>query len=220
VGTDGQEMIVETYGREESSSPSEKEPRRKSEGLRLIRLHSSSLEVEEENNKVWIDLGPESDSIDLIIKVPRQCSINLSASDGDVVVENVSGDLEVESSDGNVVLTGISGSVVASSADGDVTIVMNTVTPGKPMSFSTVEGDLDVTLPQDIKAIVKLKTVEGNIYTDFAINLQQTLDKKEERRGSVYKLEMNRILSGAINGGGPEYKFYSMEGDIYLRRKK
>ena len=110
--------------------------------MRLIRPPSSSLEVEEENNEVRIDLGPESDSLDLIIKVPRQCSLSLSTFEGDVVVENVSGDLEVESSDGNVVLTGISGSVVASSADGDITAVLNAATSGKPMSFSTVEGDI------------------------------------------------------------------------------
>jgi len=240
VGTDGQEVIVETYGREESSSPSERAPRRKSEGLRLIRPNSSSLQVEEENNEVWIDLGPESDSIDLIIKVPRQCSLNLRASDGDIVVENVSGDLEAESSDGNVTLTGISGSVVASSADGDVTVVLNAVTPGKPMSFSAVEGDVDVTLPADIKATVRLKTEEGNFYTDFVIDLQQALEKKEtgrlrepagrparlpaerdiDREGKTYRLEMEKIMKGTINGGGPEYKFYSLEGDIYLRKKK
>jgi len=110
--------------------------------LRLIRPPSSSLEVEEENNEVRIDLGPESDSLDLIIKVPRQCSLSLSTADGDIIVENVSGDLEVESSDGNVVLTGISGSAVASSADGDITAVLNAATSGKPMSFSTVEGDI------------------------------------------------------------------------------
>jgi len=188
--------------------------------LRLIRPPSSSLEVEEENNEVRIDLGPESDSLDLIIKVPRQCSLSLSTADGDIIVENVSGDLEVESSDGNVVLTGISGLAVASSADGDITAVLNAATSGKPMSFSTVEGDVDITLPADIKATVRLKTEEGNFYTDFAIDLQQTLDKKENREGKTYRLELERIMKGTINGGGPEYKFTCLEGDIYLRKKK
>jgi DUF4097 and DUF4098 domain-containing protein YvlB len=220
MGTDGQEVIVETYGRKEDSSRGARESGRKSEGLRLIRSASSSLEIEEENNKVRIEPGSGMEGLDLVIKVPRQCSLNLSSSDGDIVVENVSGDLEVESTDGDVVLKGISGSVVASSADGDVTVVLNAVTPGKPMSFSTVDGDVDVTLPSDIKATVKLKTVEGDIYTDFAVNLQPTLNKKEEKRGNVYRLELDRIMTGTINGGGPEYKFYSLEGDIYLRQKK
>jgi len=27
-------------------------------------------------------------------------------------------------------------------------------------------------------------------------------------------------MSGTINGGGPEFKFTCLEGDIYLRKKK
>jgi hypothetical protein len=160
--------------------------------------------------------------------------------EGDIHVENISGDLEAKSADGDVVMTAVSGSVIASTADGDVTVVLNSVAPGKPMSFSTVEGDLDVTLPADVKASVRLKTEEGDFYTDFAIDFQQTLEKKEfgrapepgerivrtpaereaDRGGHAYRLDLERVMKGAINGGGPEYKFYSMEGDIYLRKKK
>ena len=108
------------------------------------------------------------------------------------------------------------------------------------MSFSTVEGDVDVTLPADVKATVRLKTEEGDFYTDFAIDFQQVLENKEtgrsqdpvarpartpverdvDRGGHIYRLDLERVMKGAINGGGPEYKFYTMEGDIYLRKKK
>ncbi|MGB9006828.1 MAG: DUF4097 family beta strand repeat-containing protein [Candidatus Aminicenantales bacterium] len=219
-GTEGQEVIIETYAQGEQSTERGREPKRKTEGLRLIVPRNSGLEVEEENNVVHINLGPEGQGQDLFIKVPRQCSLELSSSEGDIVVENVSGNLEVESSDGSLTLTGISGSVVASSGDGDITVVLNAATPGKPMSFSTVDGDIDVTLPADIKATVKLKTEEGNIYTDFGVDLQQAQEKKENKEGGKYRLEVERFLSGTINGGGQEYKFTCLEGDIYLRKKK
>ena len=240
IGTDGQEVIIETYAREESSSERTREPKRKTEGLRLVKSGSSRLGIGEENNVVWVDFGRAADISDITIKVPRQCSLTAGTVDGDILVENISGDLEAKSSDGDVVLTGVSGSVIASTADGDVTVVLNSVTPGMPMSFSTVEGDVDVTLPADVKATVRLKTEEGDFYTDFAIDLQKVLEKKESGRpqepagrpgrtpverdavrgGHAYRLDLERVMKGAINGGGPEYKFYSMEGDIYLRKKK
>jgi len=240
VGTDGQEVIIETYAREESSSERTREPKRKTEGLRLVKSGSSRLGIGEENNVVWVDFGRAADISDIIIEVPRQCSLTAGTVDGDILVENISGDLEAKSSDGDVVLTGVSGSVIASTADGDVTVVLNSVTPGMPMSFSTVEGDVDVTLPADVKATVRLKTEEGEFYTDFAIDLQKVLEKKEsgrlpepagqpgrtpverdaDRGRHAYRLDLERVMKGAINGGGPEYKFYTMEGDIYLRKKK
>ncbi len=241
LGTDGLEVIIETYTREESSAERSREPKKKTEGLRLVKSGSSRVGVGEENNEVWVDFGRSSDISDILIKVPRQCSLLAGTIEGDIHVENISGDLEAKSVDGDVVMNAVSGSVIASTADGDVTVVLNSVASGKPMSFSTVEGDLDVTLPADVKATVRLKTEEGDFYTDFAIDFQKVLEKKEsgrpseaegrtertpverwsvDRGGHAYRLDLERVMKGAINGGGPEYKFYSMEGDIYLRKKK
>jgi hypothetical protein len=46
------------------------------------------------------------------------------------------------------------------------------VTPAKPMSFSSLNGDIDVTFPPDIKARLKLKSEQGDIYSDFDIQMQ------------------------------------------------
>ncbi len=37
------------------------------------------------------------------------------------------------------------------------------------MSFSTMNGDVDVTMPGDVKARVKLKSDNGEIYSDFEV---------------------------------------------------
>ena len=37
------------------------------------------------------------------------------------------------------------------------------------MSFSTMNGDIDVSLPADTKARVKMKADNGEIYSDFEV---------------------------------------------------
>jgi DUF4097 and DUF4098 domain-containing protein YvlB len=67
------------------------------------------------------------------------------------------------------------------------------------MSFVSMNGNIDVTLPADIKSRLRLKTFDGSVYTDFDVKME-----------GAY---------GAINGGGPEYRFETMKGNILLHKK-
>jgi len=84
-------------------------------------------------------------------------------NDGNILVENVEGEIEANNLNGSVTLTNVSGVVVAHSLNGAVVTQMEKVTPDKPMSFSTLNGDIDVTLPAVIKATVKIETQQGSI---------------------------------------------------------
>ena len=47
------------------------------------------------------------------------------------------------------------------------------VTPDKPMSFTSFNGNVDVTLPAAVKANLKLRSDQGEVYTDFDVQIQQ-----------------------------------------------
>ena len=109
---------------------------------------------------------------DLTIQVPVKTSLKLSCiNGGDIVVEGVSGEIEVNNTNGGVKLTNVSGSVIAHALNKSVIVKLNKITPDKSMSFSSLNGDVDVTLPADAKARVKIKTDNGEIYTDFDVNM-------------------------------------------------
>ena len=38
-------------------------------------------------------------------------------------------------------------------------------------------------------------------------------------RGGKYRIRMDRGVYGSINGGGPEYLFQTMNGDILIHKK-
>jgi len=197
----------------------------KAKGMKMLEVESMGLTIEEEENVIQVNAEEGKRAVDLLIQVPFSTSLRLSCHDDErgVTVEGVSGEIEVETSDGPIVLTNVSGPVVADSSDGEIKAVFGKVTPGKPMSFSAMDGDIDITLPLDVKASLKMKTDEGQIFTDFDVRLTPSQQKKEEderKEGGGYRVAFEKVTLGLINGGGVEIQLTTYEGNIYVRKAK
>jgi DUF4097 and DUF4098 domain-containing protein YvlB len=88
------------------------------------------------------------------------------------------------------------------------------------MSFSTLNGDIDVTLPPAIKARVELETQNGRIESDFEIGLDRRQPSVEDGRkgGGKYRIVFDNAIVGTINGGGAQVSFKTLNGKIRLRK--
>jgi DUF4097 and DUF4098 domain-containing protein YvlB len=120
-------------------------------------------------------------------------------------------------------LKGVAGSVVAHSLNGAVAADLKSVDPSKPMSFSTLNGNIDVTLPENVKAKVSLKTDNGEILSDFDVKLEpaaKAVVERGNRPNDPFHVHVDKTLHGTINGGGPEYQFRSFNGQIFIRKRK
>jgi DUF4097 and DUF4098 domain-containing protein YvlB len=118
-------------------------------------------------------------------------------------------------------LAGISGTVVAQSLNGPIRVTMDRVDPSKPLSFSSLNGSIDVTLPADVKANVKFKTMRSDIYSDFGMALGGSASMMKDSSGMLkFRLGFDDNLEGTINGGGVPVSFHTLHGTIYLRKKK
>ena len=224
-GTNTKEVTVEAHPRsgEESHAP---RPPAAAHGMKRLELPGNpGLEIAEENNVINIKTTAWSQAVDLVITVPRRSSLQLKCmTDGDISVEQVDGEIDADDLNGKVTLKNVSGSVVAHSLNGEVLVTLDQVSPSKPMSFSTLNGDIDVTLPDNLKANVRMKTDNGEIYSDFEVKLDsgaqiQPNESGRQRDGS-YHLRFDRTLHGSINGGGPEFQFTTFNGQIYIRKRK
>ena len=60
----------------------------------------------------------------------------------------------------------------AHTVNGNITVGLDHVTPDKPMSFSSLNGRVDVTLPGDTKARLRLRTTNGAVYSDFDVKME------------------------------------------------
>jgi len=200
-----------------------KEKSPKNEGMHVIKNNSTGLSVEEENNVVDVTVSFFSKKVDVNIKVPYKSSLKLKGFQaGNIKVENVDGELEVTHHNGPITLNNVSGTVVAHTFNGDLTVSFDRVNLNKPMSFSTFNGDIDVTFPKDAKFSLKMKSDQGEIYSDFKLDMRSTPspEKKPERKEGKYVIKFDKTLYGLLNGGGEEVQFKTFNGDIYVRAKK
>jgi len=224
-GADVKEVLVEAHARGDGDRHGRRAPAR-ADGMKRLELPGNAgLDVTEEDNVVTIKTASMNRASDLVITVPRRSSLRLRCmNDGDIYVENVDGEIDANNLNGKVTLKNVSGSVVAHSLNGAVMASLDRVDAGKPMSFSTMNGDIDVTLPDLVKANVRMKTDNGEIYSDFDVKLIAGVNPEGRNSGrqpdGSYHLKFDHTLRGTINGGGPEFQFTSFNGQIYIRKKK
>jgi hypothetical protein len=203
----------------------DKDQQDKAAGMKRIPIENTGLTVEESDNLVTVRVESWKRSVDITIKVPFATSLKLHGTNLEegISVENVSGEIEVNGTMGDIALKNVSGTVVANSTNGDVNVALAKVTPDKPMSFVAFNGDVDITLPADTKATFNLKSGMGEVYSDFDMTLKTQPVKSEQSAKAdkgKFHVSMDRAVTGMINGGGPEFKLQTFNGNIYIRKKK
>lgn len=190
------------------------------EGMKRIGGGGMSLEASVNDNQVKVSSGSWSVKTNLEIEVPSGMDLNVSTyNDGDLIITNIQGEVELTNYNGPITALNISGSVVATTYNGDIKVTFDKVTEGKPMSYFTYNGDVDINYPAATKATFKLKTDQGDIYTGFDMNVTSSGPIKQEDKKGGFKLKIDEWKRGDINGGGAEMTLKTYNGDIYIRKK-
>ena len=220
VAYEGKEVVIDVYG---DSSRKHNDEDAAPGGMHRIGGGSGlNVTAEERNNNIEIN-GGLSRLSGIVIKVPAGISsLQLGAvNDGSITVTGISGAMEINNVNGPVTVKDAVGSVVANTVNGAVMVNFKSVDAKAPMAFSTLNGNVDVTFPADMKTNLKLKTDRGSVFTDyeFAVDKSQPTTKKTEEN-HMYKLSIDEWVYGKINGGGPEVMMKTMNGDIYIRKAK
>lgn len=216
-GTARKDVLVKYMAPESKDKKSDQSK----DGLKRISGGSMDLEVTENSNYIKIASKSWNNPLNLEIEVPSGVDLQVHTyNDGILTINNIQGELELSNYNGEIYAYNISGSVVATSYNGEIKVTFDKITDGTPMSFSTYNGNVDLTFPASVKATLKMKTNQGEVYTGFDVNLTKSgpIQKKDEKSGT-YKVVVDDWVKGDINGGGPEYMVKTYNGDIFIRKK-
>jgi hypothetical protein len=213
---DGKEVIVEAHVR-----GAEKETTKN--GMRRIPMTTSGINAEEQDNNVRIGTDSYNHTVDLTISVPVRTSMKLnSVNDGNINVNGVEGDVEVDNVNGNVTVKDVSGSVVAHALNGNLKVSFIKMNSQKPMSFSSMNGEIDVTFPSDVKATLVIRDDQGEVYSDFDMLVQPGKANPEVEdgrgKGGKFRVKVDKTVRGTINGGGQEIQLKNFNGNIFIRK--
>jgi hypothetical protein len=219
-GTARKDVLVK-YSTEEDNDHGHGRKNKDMDGLKRVSGGGMDLEASESNNYVKVQSGSWNKKMDLEIEIPSGFDLDIHTyNDGDLMITNVQGTVELEDYNGSITALNISGSVVATSYNGEIKVTFDKVTENTPMSYSSYNGDIDITLPAATKASCKMKTDQGEIFTGFDINIVSSgpVQKKDTKSGT-FKVVIDDWKKGDINGGGPEVTLKTYNGDIYIRKK-
>jgi hypothetical protein len=214
----GAEVIVESQPRAERREPPSRGP---AQGMHRLPNRSLGLVIEEEDNRVRVSSAGAPRATSLRILVPRRASLRLTTvNDGDLTVQGVEGEMELRNTNGSIHLSDVGGAVVAHTVNGNVKVILSRLDPKASLSFATLNGNVDVTLPADTRGALRLRSDNGEIFTDFDVALTQQPARVAERRsGGRYRLEVEQEVRGTINGGGAEISLRTFNGNVYLRKR-
>lgn len=183
TGVDGDTITVESSLNQRNSKPARPGA--------LRRLDNEvSFELTEKDNVVTLSLAGDNPwgghDADFKVSVPRNIALNLKTdAGGDLVVQGVEGDVEINNMNGEVRLEGLVGSAVINTMNGEVRAIYAKA-PQKPISITSMNGEVDLRLPADTKANVRMRTHNGSILTDFTEDALKTKSEGSKSGGYRY----------------------------------
>jgi hypothetical protein len=155
-------------------------------------------------------IGPERDgrrhwSVSYVVEVPRRQDLTVTARNGGVRVDGVTGRLELDTHNGGLSLTDVGGDVRARTYNGGLRVALaGRRWEGRGLDAETRNGGVQIELPDGYAAHLETETVNGGMRSEIPITVQ----------GRV-----GRRLSVDLNGGGPTVRATTHNGGVQIRRR-
>ncbi|MCH9695111.1 MAG: hypothetical protein K0U72_11440 [Gammaproteobacteria bacterium] len=189
-------------------------------GTKELTTGAYSLEVDENDNHISVDTDWRMQKINIVARIPQRADLELSTTNnGEIVVSNITGSLQLENTNGPITARNIRGSVIAESVNRQVDVSFASIDPDSAMSFETINGDLILGLPEGAGAQLHIDTSRGEILSDFEVDIQPSkpiVERRNDRGGVEVRLES--VIVANVNGGGPAIKLKTLHGDIHIKK--
>ncbi len=141
--------------------------------------------------------------VEFQVKVPAGVRFLGQTVNGGISASGISADAEAETVNGGVTLEA-AGTARARTVNGGIKASLGRADWDGALKLSTVNGGIQLTLPDGLNAEVKASTVNGDIETDFPLAVSGRISR--------------RSLSGTIGSGGRQLELNTVNGGIALRK--
>lgn len=155
--------------------------------------------------------------------MPRESDLNVHSGDGNIRIDDVRGNFQLETSDGDVRLKDVEGLLHANTHDGNIDVegrfemlnlhtgdgniearVSASQTPQPGWMLRSGDGNIRLILPDDFAADLKVHTGDGSIKVDFPMATSGATQESNVR--------------GKINGGGISIEIEAGDGDVHVQK--
>jgi DUF4097 and DUF4098 domain-containing protein YvlB len=139
--------------------------------------------------------------------VPRRTNLDLSANNGGITIDAVSGTIRFDTTNGGIRLSGLSGDVRGETRNGGLTVQLDGQRwEGAGLDVETTNGGVTLAIPDGYNADLTTGTVNGGFRTEVPMTVQGELTP---RRG----------LSTTLGSGGPPVRVRTTNGGLRINRR-
>ena len=142
------------------------------------------------------------------IFVPRRSDLSLQAHNGGISISDVSGRIDFKTLNGGVTLRRVGGAVRGSTTNGGVHVELAGVRwDGEELNVKTTNGGVNIAMPNNYSAHLETSTMNGNVSSDFPMNVPLT------ERG-----RMPKDISVDLGSGGSPIRVTTTNGGVRVAR--
>jgi hypothetical protein len=155
-------------------------------------------------------------TFDFEIKVPVATILRLgTVNNGDIRVENTTGDFDISNVNRGIEMTEVSGSGLVHTVNGPIKVLF-AKNPSSACSFGTVNGSIETSFRGNLNADVRVKTFNGQAFTDYDVAALPRMVSAGERRNGKFVYHSDDFNGMRIGNGGPELKYDTLNGSIRI----
>jgi DUF4097 and DUF4098 domain-containing protein YvlB len=173
--------------------------------VQQVRIETAGLNIRAE--------GPETRDdyqwyVSFEILVPLRSDLTLKAHNGGLSITDVSGRIQFTTTNGGVSLGNVGGSVTGNTTNGGVHIELTGARwEGETLDVRTTNGGVNLIVPQNYSAHLETGTTNGNVQSDFPLNVPLN------ERG-----KMPKDISVDLGSGGATIRAVTTNGGVHLTR--
>jgi len=148
--------------------------------------------------------GREWWSVNFELRVPRNSDLWIRAQNGGIEVAQVKGEIDLETLNGGLSLQDLGGNVRAETTNGGVDVELNgSRWDGVGLDVRTINGGVDLAVPERYSADLETGTVNGGIDIDFPVQVRGRLTRR---------------INTKLGDGGPPIRVVTTNGGVSIRR--
>ncbi len=160
--------------------------------------------IYERSNRWWGD--DDGASVHYSLKVPASAHLRrIETVNGSVEISGIAGEVEAETVNGGIRARGLKSDAKLSTVNGAVEAEFDRFGERQRVSMESVNGRVEVTLPENADVDIRAETVHGSLRNDFGIAVDKGL--------------VGSDLRGRLGSGSARLSLETVNGSVNIRRR-
>ena len=155
------------------------------------------------------------------VRVPRGILVDGSTvNKGKLTIDGSFKKVEASNVNGALELHHMTSETHASTVNGDITINYDRA-PDNDSEYHTINGTINLNIPDDLSADVYFQSMHGDLYTNFnnIKRLKPEVLKQSHTNSGRITYQVDKTTPIRIGQGGPKLQFEVLNGDVYIRKQ-